>query len=203
MKNLSLTLNFVLLAAVGFLYYLHFSGHSIDDGAPQNSAVAVPSTLKNANIVFVNSDSLIEQYNYFKTKKAEFEEKQGKVKAELKTEGARLQNEIQEYQQKAGAMTDQQRQQTEEQLSMKQQQFLHKKDEIVSKMEDEQSKFNEGLNNKLTAFMKEFNKKKGYNFVLGYQQGGGILFASDSLNITKEVVNGLNLEYEKENKTKK
>jgi outer membrane protein len=196
MKNLSLTLNIVLLAAVAFLYYLHFSAHS-------EIAPIVPlAPLRNANIVFVNSDSLIEQYTYFKNKKSEFEEKQAKVKAELKAESSRLQNEIQEYQQKAGTMTDQQRGQLEEQLSMKQQQFIQKKDEMLAKLDEEQSKGNEELYMKLNSFMKEFNRNKNYNFILGYQKGGGILYANDSLNITGEVLSGLNKAYDKELKGK-
>jgi outer membrane protein len=197
MKNFPTILNVLLLAAVAGLYYLHFTTK------PAVSAIVANVPVKTANIVFVNSDSLLEHYDYFKNKKTEFEEKQGKVKADLKAESTRLQNDIQEYQKKAETMTSQQRQQTEEQLSARQQQFMQKKDELLGKLDEEQSKTNDELYLKLTAYMKEYNKTKNYSFILGHQKGGGILYASDSLDITRELVTGLNSEYEKELKTKK
>ncbi|MCX6291547.1 MAG: OmpH family outer membrane protein [Bacteroidetes bacterium] len=196
MKNFSTILNAVLLAAVAVLYYLHFKS------SPEPVQTMPAGAFRNANIAFVNSDSMLDQYNYFKNKKAEFEEKQAKAKSELKEEGARLQGEIQTYQQKAGSMTEQQRQKTEELLTMKQQKFMQKKDEMLGQLDEEQSKSNEELYGKLIAFMKTYNKTRNYNFILGLQKGGGILFANDSLNITKDVVAGLNKEYEKEQKEK-
>jgi outer membrane protein len=54
-------------------------------------------------------------------------------------------------------------------------------------------------------YIKSYNKENGYEFVLGYSKGGGILFADASLDVTKKIVEGLNKEYkEKETaKTKK
>jgi outer membrane protein len=49
---------------------------------------------------------------------------------------------------------------------------------------------------KLSSYLKEYNKGKNYTFILGYQKGGGILFANDSLDITREVLDGLNKEFE-------
>ena len=80
---------------------------------------------------------------------------------------------------------------------------MQKKDDLLAKLDDEQSKTNEDLYSKLTAFMKEYNKDKNYSFILGFQRGGGILFANDSLNITKEIVHGLNQAYEDETKKSK
>ncbi len=194
MKNFSNILNIVLLAAVAFLYYLHFKGK------PESVQTIPVAAMKNMNMVYVNYDSLLSEYDYFKNKKTEFEGRQEKMKESLKEESTKLQNEAAEYQKKAATMTDQQRQQVEEQLGMKQQQLMQRKDELVGKLDDEQSKTNEELYTKLTAFMKEFNKKKNYSFILGHQKGGGILFANDSLDITKEVVEGLNKAYKEEGK---
>jgi outer membrane protein len=194
MKNFSLILNLVLVVAVAVLFYFHFSDK------PEVTEVVHSAPLLNGNIVYVDSDSLLEQYAYFKSKKADFEQMQNKTKSQLKSEGEKLQKEIEEYQKGASMMTAQQRQSTEEGLAMKQQGFLQKKDEMLGRLEEEQNKVNEQVYAKLGAYVKEFNKKRNYSFVLGYQKGGGILFANDSLNITKEIIAGLNKEYEKEQK---
>src|SRR6185369_9239654 len=194
MKNLSLILNIFLLVAVAVLYYLHFTHKPVSEPVP------MVANRSNLNIAFVNSDSLLDQYNYFKNKKSELEEKQSKMKNELKAESLKLQHEAEEYQQRAATMSEQERGKREEELMVKQQSLMQKKDDLLSKLDDEQNKTYEDLYSKLTGFMKEFNKKKNYSFILGFQKGGGILFANDSLNITKEVVAGLNEDYKKEQK---
>ena len=62
MKNFSGILNVILVAAVAVLYYLHFS-HATEP-AVQNKVV----NMSNFNIAFVNSDSLLDNYLYFKNK---------------------------------------------------------------------------------------------------------------------------------------
>lgn len=199
MRNFSLILNGILIIAVGILYYLHFR----DCGASAAATNGVPSSSdnmigENNPIVFVNSDSLLEEYEYYKQKKDEFEASQARIKSELKTQGDKLQQEIETYQQQAGSMSETQRMQKEEQLTMKQQQLMSRKDELLNKLDEDQSKSSEELYSKLNDYFKRNNKN--YTYVLGFQKGGGILFANDSLNITREVVEGLNKEYKENNK---
>ena len=58
---------------------------------------------------------------------------------------------------------------------------------------------NKQLFDKLTAFLEVFSKTKGFDIVLSTQVGGNVLFAVDGFDVTKEVVDGLNAEYKKEN----
>ena len=197
MKNISIGLNMILVVAVGILYYLHFKGNNTTS-SEESTHVSTVLPLSNAGIVFVNSDSLLDQYEYYRDKKVEFESAQAKVKAELKAQGDKLQQEVQDYQQQAGGMTEAQRAQKEEQLTGKQQQMMQRKDELLAKLDDEQSKSSEELYAKLNAYFKTHNKGRNFNYVLGFQKGGGILFANDSLNITKEVVDGLNKDFKEE-----
>lgn len=190
MKNLSIILNIVLLVAVCYLYYLHFSSGKTE--VESSSTTLPPLPVSAGGIVFVNSDSLIDQYDYFKTQRKQLEESQARIKNELKTQGEKLQREIEEYQEQAPGMTDFQRQQKEEQLALKQQQFIQKRDEAMEKLDEQTTKSSEELYDRLGSYLKEFNKDKNYQFILGYQRGGGILYANDSLNITKQVIDGLN-----------
>ncbi|MFN8143648.1 MAG: OmpH family outer membrane protein [Bacteroidia bacterium] len=197
MKNLSLILNFILLIAVGILYYLHFSNgseKSSESGTVQEIAKVLPSVP--GGIVYVNSDSLLDNYTYFKKKKEELEAKQERIKNELTSESDRLQKDAADYQEKAAGMTDLQRQQTEEQLMARQQKLMDKKDQMLGQLEEEKSKSSEELYLKVSSFIRSLNVNNKYNFVLGYSKGGGILFANDSLDITGKVLEGLNKEYE-------
>ena len=199
MKNISLVLNVILIIAVGILYYLHFKGYdskiSQNEDQPQHF---IP--MPNAGIVYVNSDSLLNQYEFYKNEKSQFEAAQNRIKNELKSQGEHLQQEVDLYQKQAIGMTDAEKAQKEEQLTMKQQQLMQKKDELLSKLDEDQGKSSEELYSRLNQYLKKYNKNRNYNFVLGFQKGGGILFANDSLNITKDVIEGLNKEYVEEKK---
>ena len=75
MKNLSLILNAVLIVAVGILFYLHFSStKSIEGGQP--STVRVNTADPGMGIVYINIDSLLNNYAYFADMQDEFADKQ-------------------------------------------------------------------------------------------------------------------------------
>jgi len=188
MKNVSILLNLVLLVAVAALYYLHFKTSAKEE------MPASPTVPRGANIVFVNTDSLLDGYNYFKNKKEEFEKKNEQLKSDLTAEGERLQNEAAQYQEQAKNMTQEERAKKEEELMSRQQKLMKRKDALLGALEDQQAKFHDTLYTKLYDFLKKNNKNRNYAFVLGYSKGGGILFANDSLDITKQLVEGLNKE---------
>ena len=199
MKNLSMILNIALIIAIAALYYLHFKGNETVSSpeAKQNQGfIPLPST----GIVYVNSDSLLDQYEFYKNERSKLEASQNRIKNELKSQGENLQGEVDLYQKQAIGMTDLERAKKEEQLTIKQQQIMQRKEELLSKLDEEQGKSSEELYLRLNQYLKKFNKNRNYNFVLGFQKGGGILFANDSLNITKDVVEGLNKEYLEEKK---
>ncbi len=181
----------ILSLAIIVLYYLHFKSPAAE--VISDSVAAVPVA---ANIVYVNSDSLLENYSFYMKKKAEFEGKEEQIKNHLQAESERLQKDAADYQERAGMMTENDRAKKEEELMQRQQALMNKKDAMLGAFEEEQSKFSEDLYSKLSAYLKEYNKGKNYTFILGYQKGGGILFANDSLDITKQVLDGLNKEKE-------
>jgi outer membrane protein len=194
MKNISLALNAILIVAVAILYYLHFKGK---DSVPvvENEQPKIILPVQNSGIVYINSDSLLEEYEFYKNAKSQLEASQGRIRAELKNQGERLQQEAELYQQQAIGMTDMQRAKKEEELTMKQQQLMQRKEELLSQLDEDQNKSSEELYSKLNQYLIKYNKGKNYQYVLGFQKGGGILFANDSLNITREVLVGLNKEY--------
>lgn len=201
MKNFSTILLAALTLAVIGLYILHFSGpkEQLDSqGSANSSAISAEAPAFGGGLVFINSDSLLSNYDYFKNKKSEFEARQLRVKSELEAENNRLQNDVESYQQRAPGMTDIQRQIEEEQLMMRQQNLMKKKDDLLDKLDEEQAKSSEELYNRLSVFLKKYNSSKNYQFILGFQRGGGILFANDSLDITQPVLDGLNKEFKKE-----
>jgi len=189
--NIHRLITAVLAVAVVILFYLQLKKPSGDKSAQEVAANPIPT-----NIVYINSDSLLDNYLFFKNKKSEFEAKEEDIKGHLKQESERLQKDAADYQDRAATMTQSERAKKEEELMQRQQTLMKKKDDLLGAFDEEQSKFNDQLYAKLSSYLKEYNKGKNYTFILGYQKGGGILFANDSLDITRQVLEGLNKEFE-------
>lgn len=188
MKNLSLSLNIVLLAAVAFLYYKVYSDK------PESVAIPVlnGSGMSSNAIVFINSDSLLEEYNYFNSLKASLEKKQDSIDVLLRGRAQSLEKEVGNYQEKAPGMSPEQRAGTEEKLMQKQQMLVELKQNLLGQLQEQESIMNDSIHDNLHRYLQEYNKKKNYLYILGYQRGSGILLANDSLDITKEILDGLN-----------
>lgn len=196
-KNLSLILNAVLLVAVAVLYYLHFTSNSTKV-SPTPTAKADTLTGSNAtmqHIAYVNSDSLLFNYDYYKSTIKELEEKRKKLETDISGRARTLENEAVSYQQKGKNMTLEQAQLTEQNLYRKQQELMQYRDRVSQQLAQEEQTKIEELYSNITEYLKEYTKDKPYRLVLGYSRGGGILFADNSLEITDEVLTGLNKQY--------
>lgn len=147
--------------------------------------------------VYVDFDSLEAKFNFWTEKKVAFEKKQAGMEAEIERLGNSLQNEAASFQKKAqaGTLSQSEGEAAQKKLGQMQQNFEDKRQSMSAQLLKEQQEFNEDLQNKLEAFLVKFNKDKGYAFILTYSKNGGpILFADPSLDITEDVVNGLNEE---------
>ena len=83
-------------------------------------------------------------------------------------------------------------------LLVKQENLRRLQEDMIAKTAREQNDLNKQLFEKLTTFLKGYNKEKGFDIVLSTQLGGNVLFAVDGYDITQDVVARLNEEYKKE-----
>jgi outer membrane protein len=198
MKNLSLILNAVLLVAVGVLFFLHFSGNKTAASVNDSTASTLTGDLK---IAFINSDSVLEHYEFLKANRVVLEEKNKKIEQEYRNRAQGLQNEITAYQRNVTNMTLGQVKAVEEDLGKKQQNLQMYQQTISQQLMQEEAKLNKELYDRVTAYLKKYASEKNLHVVLKYDPTSDLLFAGEALDVSKDVINGLNDEYKLE-KTK-
>ena len=191
MKNLSLAINGVLLVAVAVLYYLHFSS---SPGSAQGGSVF--SSGEKPLIAFINADSVLKHYKYLDVKRKELEEKTKKMEQEYRARTEGLQNEINNYQRNVGNLTLSQVRAVEEDLQRKQQNLRMYEQTLTQELMAEESRLQKELYDRVTTFLKKYGQTHGLHIVLKFDPTSDVLFAGDSLDITSEVIRGLNTEYE-------
>ncbi|MNG62838.1 Chaperone protein Skp precursor [compost metagenome] len=152
-------------------------------------------------IVYLNSDSLSEKYQYFKDIKSKLENKVKKAQADLQAKSAAFQREVADYQKNAATMSAADRQATEQKLARKQDELARLDQTASSSLaKDESEEFN-NVYNKITEFLKKHASDNGYKLVLTYSKSNPtVLYADPSLEITNEVIKQLNDEYKSSNK---
>lgn len=191
MKNLSLALNGILLIAVIILYYLHFSGTS-------NNNASIASGPSNLKVAYINSDSVLKYYDYFKVNRERLEAKGKKLDADLRNRAENLQKDIESYQRNLSNLTIGQAKAIEEDLGKKQQNLRLYQESLSQEMMVDEGKMNQDLYAKITAFLKKFGQERGLQVVLKFDPSSDLLFGGDSLDITQDVIKGLNEDFKAE-----
>lgn len=167
--------------------------------AGTNKTTAVVS--ENEKIVFVNSDSLLTKYEYFKALKTKMEAKSKAAESDYAAKQQAFQREVQLYQGQQNTLPADQRAATEQRLQRKGQELQAYQQNAGAALQNESAKENEILYDKIAAYLKDYAKTKGYKMVLTYSKGNPtVLFADESLDVTSEVIKGLNELYTKEKK---
>ncbi len=195
MKNLSLILNAVLIVAVVVLYYLHFSG---GPASSSSGTLPVPGDTK---IAYIQSDSVLKNYEYFKVTRERLESKGKKLDADLRNRAQGLQNDYEAYQRNVGNLTIGQAKSLEEDLQKKQQNLQLYQQSLSQEMGSEEQKITQDLYLRVTNFLKKYGNEKGLQVVLKMDASSDVLFGGDSLDITKDVTAGLNEAYQLEKKS--
>lgn len=177
----------LVLASLSFLSSCRDTGR-----APVSSTPASPES--SGKIAYVDLDSLEAHYEFFKQKKADFDKRQAAMEAEIERLGQQFQNEYMAFQKKAraGALSQSEGEAAQKRLAQMQQNVETRRQRMGNQLMEEQQKFNEELQSRLDAFLEDYNKDKQYDYILSYAKGGSILFANKSLDITRDVIKGMN-----------
>jgi outer membrane protein len=184
----------VLAVAVAVLYYWHFSAGS-GNAAPGGTSAAPAS---GQTMVYINTDTILNNYKMFEDIQADLATKRENVQKQLLGREGSLRQAMESYQRRAqaGLLTPNQMKDEEGKLQQQQQELLAYRDNVAAGLMEEEKIQNKKFYDALVAYLKEYNKDKNYQFVFGYTPGGGILLATDKLDVTQQVLKGLNDQYQ-------
>ena len=191
MKNLSLILNGILIIAVAFLYYDEFADSDVEDEVSSKNELP----LENLSIAYVNSDTLLTNYNYYEEVSKRLDEKRLQLQQEYTRRAEGLQKQIEDYQRTMTNLTIAQARAVEEDLGRKRQNLLQYQETISQNLMREEAAITQELYEKVSSFLKTYGDSNNLQVVLTYSAGSGLLYANDALNITDQVISGLNSLY--------
>ncbi len=195
MKNINTILNVVLGIAVAILFYFQFSG-SKSSVATGSKAVAAGDF----RIAYFEIDSVESQFNYYKEVSNSIQAKAQQNNNELNQLKEVFASKYQELQKNGQRMSEAEVNARQQELQQMDKTFKSKEQMMNNEMQDESLKKLQDVKKKITDYLAEYNKVKGYAFILGNNSDMLSMYYKDTAyDITSDLVKGLNELY----KTKK
>lgn len=186
-------LNVVLLIGLIILYFIVLRADKGNDNPALKQKVSTGSL----SVAYVNSDSIFEHYDFVKSMRDELETKTSRLENELKKKQESFEKDASYFQEQVNKKTLSEASQQEiyAQLMNEQQKLYDLREQYSSEISKQQFDLQNVLIDSLDNFLKRYNKKMHFDYILSYSRGGNILTANDSLDITRDVIDLLNKEY--------
>lgn len=147
---------------------------------------------------YVNTDSLSVQFEMIKDFEEEILQERLQMENQLQALVSGLEKDYTDAQKGAAGLSQEALNILQQKLAQKEQQIMQQKDAMENQlMRSEQDKTNRYLE-KVQAFIGEYAKAKGYDIIYGYNGLNNLLYIDGAYDITNEVVDSLNTQYNSE-----
>jgi outer membrane protein len=196
MRNISTILSVLALVLIGVLFYLHFNGNK----ELKKVSVEAEKTAHNSfRIGYFDIDSLQNHYEYFKDVLEQMKKKEASMNSELNQLNNQYQRRVQqlqnEMQARGQAVTQADELKAQNELATMQRNFGERKGSLEQDMQKTQVENMAALRKTVEDYLKEYNKNKGYAFILSYEPGLLMYYKDTMYDVTGDLIKGLNEQY--------
>lgn len=207
----SLIFNSVLGVAVIILFVLQFSGGEakVSEEATEDTETTsieiettdeVPTDFAGLKIGYVNSDTVTAKYEFSKQLSKELMAKQTSAENRLRREAEKLQKDAEKFQQGAPIMGPEELERTQAELMQRQQQLQQMEYELSQNLQNKGYKAQNDYVMQTDSYLQQIGKDLGYDYIFGYRTGDLVMYANPKYDITSQVIELLNTQYNADKK---
>ncbi len=196
MKNTSLILSVISLVAVVVFGVLTLTkGEKKTEACPDGEAVE--AVAGKGDIVYVDLDRILLEYDMANDLRSVVETKVQNIQAEVNRRGKKLENEVREFQNKIdkGLLTRTNAEIQSQKLQQQELEFNNYAAQKQQEIQEEQVVMMNQLGDAIQTYLIRYNEDKQYAMILTNSGGAPVITAEASLDITDDVLAGLNEEY--------
>ena len=202
MKNTSLILSIISLVAVVVLGIL-----SLSNGGKETEVLTEGEAVETAaagDIVYVDLDRILMEYDMANDLRSVVETKVQNIQAEVNRRGKKLENDVVEFQNKIdkGLMTRSVAEAQSQKLQQQEVEFNNYAAQKQQEIQEEQVVMMNQLGDAIQTYIEKYNEEKQYAMILTNSGGAPVITADKTLDITDDVLAGLNEEYIKNKNNK-
>jgi outer membrane protein len=191
-------LNIIAIIGVIVLFVLFFTKSKNPKNTP-------PKSLDKISYAFVNTDSIMAHYDFVLDVQVDLAKYEKILQNQYTTAAAAFKKDYDDYIKRAsaGLLTLDQQKRKEEELGERQQQIAEMEQNLSMQLQEEKLKRNMEVHDTIVNHIGRYNQTKDYTFIFDQSYGGALLYANPALDITPEILKGLNEEYAVKQKEKK
>jgi outer membrane protein len=196
MKKEWIIVNVAIVLAIIFLFILVLGNKSTQ--TEQTTEKNVEFFEGNSGVVYINTDSLIMNYEYARTLSELLLRKEESSRTDFNERARIFQNEMIEFNRKIqnnSFLSHERAQNEENRLRKKESELQELSARFTNELLEEQERMHQQLRDTITLFLKDYCKDKPYSIVLSNTLGDNILYSVEGLDITDDVVTILNDRY--------
>jgi Outer membrane protein len=146
-------------------------------------------------LVYVDSNKLINGYQGMLSARAEYQKKSAVWKSNIDSLNAEIQSRITDYEKTNSRMSKKEKDLSQELIKVKQRQLVDYQQATNAQAQQEDIKLTNDVITQMNAYLKKYGQEKGYKIIMAATDYGNIAYADDGLDITEEVLEGMNDEY--------
>lgn len=198
MKKLPVLLNVLAILAIVGACGTQTAGDVANTPQPSNSSEnSVAGNMPVGKIVYFDIDSVMANYEMAKDIAKELADKLNTSEAQLQTKQRAFEKKVKDLQYKAQKQLETRANlaQMEQNLAKEQQELMGLTNQLQYRLAEEEQVSQRKVLDSITEYLKKMEGEHNYQFVFGYKFGGNVFYANKNLDITKEVIEGLNNEY--------
>lgn len=192
-----LTLNVILLVAVGVLFILFFSGK---DKPATNTITRLPSdttaTWQHIPVAYFDMDSVEANFSLFKKMQTEVVKTEAGINDTINQMRAAFQNYYQKLQAQGASLTQRQRDSLGNELAQMDMEIKNRAAELNQNYQTYYMSKQQEIVTLIKNYCKEFNKDRRYSYIIA-REPGLFYYTDTAYNVTSELLKGLNAFYAK------
>ena len=196
MKNASLVISVIsLIAAITFGVLFLTKDNKKADAPVEGEATEVVAS--KGDIVYIDLDRILMEYDMANDLRAVVETKAQNIQAEITRRGKKLESEVKSFQEKVnkGLMTRSVAEVQQQKLVKQEQEFNEYAALKQQEMQEEQVVMMNQLGDAIKTFLDKYNAEKQFAMILTNNGGAPVITADATLDVTDDVLAGLNDEY--------
>lgn len=163
------------------------------------SLMMILASCTQVKIAYVDLEEVMKEYEGSKKAEEEMKAQSEEISKQLDQLAMPFQQKVQEYQQNQQKLSASAKQEKERELMQEQQMIQQQQQMAQQQVQAEGQRMIEKINEDIESFISVYAKSKGYTYILGSSdQTKSILYGEESLDITEDVIDGLNENYSAE-----
>jgi len=201
-KQLSIMKNYLsmILSGVALIIAIVFGVLSMKDGKKDGAATgaaASETVAEKGAIVYIDLDRILQEYDMANDLRSVVETKVQNIQAEVTRRGKSLEKDVNAFQEKMnkGLMTRSVAEVQAQKLDQQQQEFNSYAQQKQNEINEEQVVMMNQIADAIKTFLDKYNAEKQYAMILTNQGGAPVITGDTTLDITDDVLAGLNEEY--------